>query len=107
MGSSNEPISFEDFVPLHKMFYTAFPDYTHNIKNIFASDNYVVVQFDISATHKGEFQGVPPSNEKVVYKAIQICEIIDNKLKTVYAMDDDLSLMMQLGMELKMKEEKE
>lgn len=107
MGSSNEPMNFEDFVPLHKMFYTALPDYTHIIKNIFASGNYVVLQVDLTATHKGEFQGIPPSNKKIVYKAIQIYEIVDNKLKTVYAMDDELSLMTQLGMELKMKEANE
>jgi len=102
LGSSEEPMSLQDFIPLHKMFYTAFPDYSHTIENIFASRDYVVVKVLLTATHKNEFQGIAPTNKKIAYRGIQIYEFKGDRLNTVHAVDDDLTMMTQLGMELKM-----
>jgi len=103
-GSTNEPLSLEDFIPLHKMFYTAFPDYKHSIEGIFASGNYVVARILLTATHKNDFQGIAPTNKKIAYKSIQIYEIQKDKLKTAHAVEDEMTMMQQLGMELKMKD---
>lgn len=106
-GSSDEPISFQDFIPVHKMFYSAFPDYTHTIEDIFTSGNYVVARIFLTATHKNEFQGIPPTHNKIAYKSIMILEIREDKVKNAYVVEDEMTMMQQLGMELKMKEEKE
>jgi predicted ester cyclase len=104
-GSSNEPISFEDFIPVHKMFYSAFPDYTHTVEDVFATENYVVLRILLTATHKNEFQGISPTNNKISYKSIQILEIHKDRIKNAYVVEDEMTMMQQLGMELKMKVE--
>jgi hypothetical protein len=42
---SDEPISFNDMIPLEESFVSAFPDAKHNIENIFAADDYGIVQY--------------------------------------------------------------
>ncbi|MBN2174978.1 MAG: ester cyclase [Bacteroidales bacterium] len=101
IGSSDKPISFDEGIPLFKMLHYAFPDYSHHIENIFASGDYVAVQFLFSAVHKNQFQNIPPTNKKIEYKGIQIYRIRNNKIETIHAIEDNLTLMNQLGLELK------
>ena len=101
IGSSSKSISFDEGVPLFKKFHAAFPDYSHYVENIFASGDYVVVQFLFSAIHKNEFQNIAPTNKKIEYKGIQIYKIKNNKIEILYAVEDNLSLMTQLGFKLK------
>ena len=101
MNSSKEPMSLNDFKPMHKMFYSAFPDYSHKIENVFASGDYVVVQVLLTGSHESEFQGIAPTNNKIKYKSIQVYKISEDKVDAVYAMEDDLTMLTQLGLELK------
>lgn len=101
MGSNPEGVSFDNFLPNHKMFYSAFPDYKHEIELIMASGDYVMVYASMTATHEQEFWAIPATGNKINYKGVQICKIKDGKVQAVYAVEDDLTLMTQLGLELK------
>jgi steroid delta-isomerase-like uncharacterized protein len=104
-ASSKEPITLQDFIPVHKMFYSAFPDYTHKIEDIFACGDHVVARILLTGTHQNEFQGIPPTQKKIAYVSIQIYEFQREKLTTAYVVEDEMTMMQQLGMEMKMKEE--
>ncbi|HEU4822999.1 MAG TPA: ester cyclase [Nitrososphaeraceae archaeon] len=43
-----------------------------------AEGDKVPVSFNITGTHKGEFQGIPPINKKVSYIAVDFITLIDN-----------------------------
>ena len=101
MGSSKESVNFEDGVELVKMFYSGFPDYSHGIENIFASNDFVVVQLLFTGTHRNSFLDIPPTNNKIEYKGIIIYSIEDAKIKEMHAVEDDLTMLTQLGLELK------
>ena len=45
-----------------------------------------------------------PNGEKFSYKGVQIFQFADNKVTNFWAVEDELALMTQLGMELQMKE---
>lgn len=100
MGSS-DPISMNDTTQMIKMFYTAFPDYKHIIENIFASGDNVVMQLILKGTHKNSFQEIPPTNNKIEYKSIQIYKFENDLVKEVHAAEDDLTMMTQIGLQLK------
>ena len=55
----------------------------------------------LTGTHKSEFQGIAPTNNKITYKGIQVYKIEGDELVSVYAVDDDLTMLTQLGLELK------
>jgi len=99
------PSSFEDFIPLAEMFYTAFPDYKHEIVDIFGYDDKVVIRIDYTGTHKEKFMDMNPTGLKFFYKGIHIFQLSNNKVINWWAVEDELGMMTQLGMVLKLKEE--
>jgi steroid delta-isomerase-like uncharacterized protein len=87
-------------------YYAAFPDNTHTIEDIIAKDDKVVFRQINRATHEGEYEGLPPTGKQVEYEGIWIFRIADGKIVESWGIEDILSMMMQLGMELKPKEGK-
>ena len=102
--SNAEPINVEEHKALWESFNVAFPDLTHNIKEIYANGDIVVARIIISGTHEGEFTGLPPTGKKVEFSAIEIFRFSDDKVADFWADADLIGLYQQLGMELKPKE---
>jgi predicted ester cyclase len=98
---SGEPAAFSEMVPFIHMFYDAFPDYVHNIEDIIAADDKVVVRVSFEGTFKNSFMDLSPSGEKFRYKGIQIFQFTNGELKNMWIVEDEMALMTQLGMELK------
>ena len=98
---SGEPAPFSDMEPFIKMFYTAFPDYKHEIDAIIAADDKVVCRVTFTGTFTNSFMGMNPSGEKFRYKGIQIFQFVDGKATNFWVVEDELALMTQLGLELK------
>jgi predicted ester cyclase len=100
---SADPASFTDMEPFIRMFYGAFPDYEHQIDDIFAAEDKVVARITYSGTHTNEFMEIKPSGTKFIYKGIQIFQFANDKVINFWAVEDELGMMTQLGMELKPK----
>jgi predicted ester cyclase len=101
IGSSNESFQFADIIPYIKSYYTAFPDYKHEIENIFASGDYVVSQLKYSGNQASAFMEIPSTGKKIDYKGIFIFKIQSGKIVESWGIEDDLTMMKQLGLELK------
>ena len=101
MGSSNEPVSFEDIKPVIRNYYTAFQGYAHEIENIFASNDFVVAQLNYTGTHMSNFMGIDSTGNTIDYKGIHIFKLIDGKISEFWVIEDDLTMMTQLDLELK------
>jgi steroid delta-isomerase-like uncharacterized protein len=75
----------------------AFPDLHNNIVDMVAEGDKVAVRFDVIATHKGEFLGIPPSGKKVSFGGTAFLTIIDGKVSEEWATADMMGLMQQIG----------
>jgi len=95
------PMGFEDSVAMVDTVYTAFPDFTHTIEDILAVGDRVVVRLTDTGTHQGEYEGIPPTGNKVSFGAIVIFEIRDGMVVELWEEMDMLGFFRQLGMELK------
>ena len=104
---SGEPMSLNDIEPLIKMFYTSFPDYKHEFEDVISDDDKVVFRITFSGTFSNPFMDIIPNGEKFSYKGVQIFQFVNNKVANIWAVEDELAMMTQLGMELQMKEESE
>jgi predicted ester cyclase len=100
MGSSQDAIVFKDALSLVKMFYSAFPDYNHNIERIVSSGEFVIAQFLFTGTHINSFMEIEPTNNKIEYRGIIIYKIQDNKIVEMTAIEDELTLLKQLGLNI-------
>ena len=75
----------------------AFPDLGNNIVDTVAEGDKVAVRFNVTATHKGEFQGIPPSGKKVSFGGTAFLTVIDGKVSEEWATADMMGLMQQIG----------
>jgi steroid delta-isomerase-like uncharacterized protein len=99
-----EPMKQEALMPMFKMWFGAFPDYTHSVEDIIARGDKVVARCTYTGTHEEEFMGIPPTGNTFKYLGIHVWKLKDGKIVEGWALEDMLYLMEQLGMEIKPKE---
>jgi steroid delta-isomerase-like uncharacterized protein len=105
VSSSNYSYHFPGIPPLdwngHKQFLvgiiSAFPDFHHDLLDVVAEGDKVAVRFTINCTHKGEFQGIPPTSKKVSFGGMDFLTIIDGKITEEWVIVDIGGLMQQIG----------
>ncbi len=76
---------------------TAFPDLRIVIEDMVSEKDKLVVSWVISGTHKGEYEGIPPTDKKIFVEGITINQIANGKILDSYVSSDALGLMRQLG----------
>jgi len=69
-----------------------------------AEPDRAVFYVTLTGTHEGEFMGIPPTGRKIKYTGLVWVRFSEGKIVEAYGVADMLSLMQQLGMELKPKE---
>ena len=94
----------DDVFQAIKTHYASFPDWTHNIEDMIAEGDKVVVNVMQIGTHKEQYQGISATGKKITNPAIHIMTIVDGQVKDWWGIEDNLGKMQQLGMELQMKE---
>ena len=57
-----------------------YPDYTMKIIRQYVTDDYVISEFIMRGTHKGEFIGITPTNEVLEITGGDIDKVIDGKI---------------------------
>ena len=99
-------LSREEEAEFEKVIWDRFPDINWSIEELIAKDDRVIARFICKGTHKGEFQGIPATGNKIESSGIFIARIENAKVIEVREDFDMLGFMQQLGMELKPKEVK-
>ncbi|HXZ05639.1 MAG TPA: ester cyclase [Ktedonobacteraceae bacterium] len=87
----------EGFKAYVSAFRSAFPDMYATIEDQIAGEDRVAMRFTVHATHKGEFQGIPPTGKQVTLSGIDIQRIADGKIAENWVNLDALGLLQQLG----------
>lgn len=80
-----------------EMQFTAFPDLHLEVEQILASEDHVVIRARASATHKGNFAGIAPTNKRVNWQSCNVVEVRNGKVVRGRLYADYLSLFGQLG----------
>jgi steroid delta-isomerase-like uncharacterized protein len=105
-SGSTKPMSKEETIESVNAHGKAFPDLNWNIEELIAEGDKVVLRFIALGTHQGEFESIPATGNKIEISAIEVFRIENGKIVEERLDGDMLGVMMQLGMELKPKEEK-
>jgi steroid delta-isomerase-like uncharacterized protein len=84
-----------------KQFSTALvsslPDLRHEIVEMVAEGDKVAVRLNVTGTHKGELQGIPPTGKKVSFSAMDFITLMDGKVAEEWMNADTMKLMQQIG----------
>jgi len=78
-------------------FRTAVPDLRCTIKDLLVSGDKITARLLFTGTHKGEFMGHPATGQPVKFFAIDILRIRGGKIVEDWHLEDNLTLLEQLG----------
>jgi predicted ester cyclase len=92
-----EPLNGAAFKQFGMSFYLAFSQGQHIFDQVLISGNNVVTCGTFTATHLGEFQGLPPTGKQISLSIMHIDRVEDGKIVEHWGQGDALGLMQQLG----------
>lgn len=97
LPGSPEPMNRESTRQFFSMFHAAFPDSSRTIADQISEGELVTTRVTLSGTHRGEFQGVPPTGRRVTISGIGIHRVGEGRIAEHWPQPDLLGLMQQLG----------
>jgi steroid delta-isomerase-like uncharacterized protein len=78
-------------------FTEAFPDLRLTLQDIVAEGGTVAARVAFRGTHRGEFQGIPPTDKEVAFSSMEFNRVMDGKVEEHWVELDLYGLMQQLG----------
>ncbi|WP_229397731.1 ester cyclase [Micromonospora okii] len=75
----------------------AFPDLHLDVKSIMAEEDRVILRITITATHKGRFGDLAPTNRKVAWHIVEELRFVDGKVVEHWDVMNYLPMLKELG----------
>lgn len=89
------PEGFETFI---RGVVTGFPDFQVNVVNMLSSHDLVMYEAELTMTHEGEFDGIPPTGREVECREMCSYRIADGKIQEHRVYFDMQEAFEQLGL---------
>ena len=77
MGEKLIPVGIEGMTQHIKATKQTYPDYRMKIIKQFCDGDYVISEFIMEGTHKGEWIGIKPTGKQLVFTGVDIDNVID------------------------------
>lgn len=78
-------------------YHRAFPNKKTKIDDIISADDKVIVRWTAQGVHKGELEGIAPTNKEVKISGISIYRFANGKVTEIWQSWDRLGLLEQIG----------
>jgi predicted ester cyclase len=91
------PLDAQEFAQFGRSFYLAFEAGRHIFDEVIVADDRIITSGTLIATHRGEFQGLPPTGKQISLAIMHIDRLQDGKIVEHWGQGDALGLMQQLG----------
>jgi steroid delta-isomerase-like uncharacterized protein len=92
-----EPLRGEDFSAFATTFLVGFPDIKHTFEAVMVDGDRVVTRGYFTGTHRGSFQGLPPTGRSVQVNFIHIDRVENGQLIEHWGQADLAAIFAQLG----------
>ncbi len=93
-----QEISGRDAVKeLFVAFFSGFPDLRGTVDDLIGEGDKVAARFTWWGTHRGEFEGIAPTDKGITVTGVGIYRIAGGKIAEAWVQDDGVGLMQQLG----------
>ena len=79
------------------VFKSAIPDLSFELHDQIAEEDKVASRFTATGTFTNEFQGLPPSGERIEFSGTNVMHIVNGKSLEEWDDFDTMALMGQLG----------
>ncbi len=86
----------DDFFEHMQLMRSIFADSYYTFEEVIAEDDKVVTRGTFTATHRGEFLGIPPTGKQVTCSVVQGDRLEDGKIVEHWSLGDALAVLQQL-----------
>jgi predicted ester cyclase len=76
---------------------SVFPDHRFEVEDAAADGETVALRGTMTATHEGDLMGIAPTGKRVAASQSHWFRVVDGKISEHWAVRDDLSMLLQLG----------
>lgn len=77
---------------------TGFPDFHVRLDEVLAGDDVIMAEWTVTATHEGEFDGIPPTGRKMGFSGMDKLLVADGKVQEHHIYYDVQEMLEQLGL---------
>src|SRR6266851_3822514 len=91
------PQGFKGLLYASQTFRSAIPDLHCKIEDLLVTGNKITARLTFTGTHKGQFMGHAPTGKPVRFFAIDILRIRGGRIVEDWHLEDNLTLLEQLG----------
>ena len=92
-----EPLDFDGVKQFYDGLWAAFPDCQVTIDEVIGEGETLAFRATVRGTHRGEFQGVPPTGTEITMAVQNFYRFREGKVIERWTNGDLLGLMVQLG----------
>jgi steroid delta-isomerase-like uncharacterized protein len=96
-GLTPRPFGPDEMMGTVRMVTTGFPDNRHEVEEVLAEGDSVVVRCTLTGTHEGPFMGIPPTGRRIAVTEIHLYRLQGGKAVEHRVGRDDLGALRQLG----------
>jgi steroid delta-isomerase-like uncharacterized protein len=96
-GFAPETLDVSGYKQMMSGLLAAFPDSRFPVDEMVAEGDRVAVRHRMRGTHRGEFQGIPPTGKPVEISAIAVFRTSGDKVQEIWLNADFLGMLQQLG----------
>ena len=96
-GIGDDTKGFEELTERWALFLTAFPDLEFTVDLVAAEGDLAATYWTATGTHRGEWQGIAPTEREVTWQGINIFRIECGQIVESWGEADHLGLLSQLG----------
>ncbi len=93
-----ESMDRESAIEFIRRAYESFPDFAHELHDIIAEDDKVMVRLTNRTTHSKDFEGLAPTGKRIEFASAHLLTIEDGAIKEWWLLDDNYGFLSQLGM---------
>lgn len=99
-GTDESAIGTDGLQAIYEEYYTAFPDFHHELDELVAEGDLVGVFMTSTGTHEGAFRGVGPTGNEIAIEDFGLLRIEDGQIVDARPLSDMLGLFEQIGVGL-------
>jgi steroid delta-isomerase-like uncharacterized protein len=80
-----------------EMWREGFPDVEATIEEVVSEEDRAMFRYTIRGTHEGEFEGIPPTGERIEAQGVGFARLEDDEITEYDLVFDGLGMLQQLG----------
>lgn len=95
--ASFPPMDLEGHQAFSAAFYGAFPDLKHNVEELVAEEDRVVVRIRFTGTNTESFMGIPASGKAIEFDGLVLLKIASGRVTELRGQFDQMGVLQQIG----------